>query len=133
MSYGPPPDTTEYESALETRAGGNLSVEDVGHLLGITRQEVDERRRERSLLAIHHEDGWVYPRAQFVGSATVPCLALVVEGLETCGPWVTLEFLVTPDDALGGLSPKEALLRGGEMRDRVQSLVRGWSEGEGFA
>lgn len=133
MSHSQPQDTTDYEAALEMRSGGSLSAEDVGHLLGITLQEVDDRRRSQSLLAVRKGDEWAYPRAQFVGAETIPCLAMVVEGLETCGPWVTLEFLLVPDDALDGLAPREGLLRGSEMCDRVVALVRGYQEGEGFA
>jgi hypothetical protein len=46
---------------------------------------------------------------------------------------MTLEFLVTEDDVLGGVSPRAALLKGGELRDRVATLVRGQASGEGFA
>jgi len=126
-------DLAEYEAALERRAGGSLAPADVGHLLGIALQAVDERRRAHSLLAIRKGVEWAYPRAQFHDTGTIPCLSVVVEGLEMSGPWVTLEFLLTPDDALGGASPKDALLRGGEMRDRVVTIVRGHREGEGFA
>lgn len=72
MSHSQPQETTDYESALEMRAGGSLSAEDVGHLLGVTLQEVDKRRRERALLAIQHGDEWAYPRAQFAGTETIP-------------------------------------------------------------
>lgn len=133
MSSSPLPDLVDYEAELERRAGGSLSADDVGRLLSITRHEVEERRQARSLLAIRQGNNWTYPNAQFVGKETIPCLATVVEGLQVSGPWVTLEFLVTPDDALGGLTPREALLRGEGMRDQVVVIVRGHREGEGFA
>jgi hypothetical protein len=118
---------------LERRAGGNLSADGVGRLLGINRKAVDERRRAKTLLAIRQRGNWTYPRAQFHQNETIPCLAEVIEGLEESGTWVTLEFLIAEDDALNGLTPRDALLRGGEMRDRVLVLVRGHREGEGFA
>ncbi|SDB74525.1 hypothetical protein [Belnapia rosea] len=132
MSHSPPLDLADYEAALERRAGGNLSADEVASLLGITFQAVDERRRAQSLLAIRRGDGWIYPRAQFHGNGTVPCLAAVVEGLDASGPWVTLEFIITPDGVLDGLSPREALLSGGDMLDRVMTVVCGHREGEGF-
>jgi len=122
-----------YQVALETRAGGCLSADDVGRLLGISRQAVDDRRTAGSLLAVHRGDEWAFPRAQFHEQGTISNLAAIVEGLEVSGPWATLEFLVTPDDTLGGLTPRDALLRGGEMRERVLVLVRGHREGEGYA
>lgn len=132
VSYSPPPDRAEFERALEKRTGGNLSTADVGHLLGITLQAVAMRRRARCLLAIRQNGTWVYPRAQFHGNDTIPCLPVVVQGLEASGPEVTLEFLVTPDDALEGMSPRDALLKGNSSRDRVLAIVRGYQEGEGF-
>ena len=46
---------------------------------------------------------------------------------------MTLEFIVTGDTTLDGLTPGEALLRGGELYERVITLVRGQEVGEGFA
>lgn len=133
MRDASPPDPADYEAALEMRAGGSLSAAEVSQLLGISPQEVDERHRAQALLAIRHEGEWTYPRAQFHGSDTIPGFAAVVQGLEVSGPWVTLEFLVTPDEALDGMTPRDALLKGGEMRYRVMTIVRGHHDGEGFA
>jgi hypothetical protein len=57
----------------------------------------------------------------------------IVKGLEASGPWVTLEFILTSDSVLDGLTPREALLKGGELYERVMTLVRGQEAGEGFA
>jgi hypothetical protein len=123
----------EHRADIVTRAGGMLSAEDAGKLLGISRQGVDKRRRSKNLLAIRQGGDWLYPRAQFHEHETIPCLAEIVRGFEESGPWVTLEFLVTEDDVLDGLSPRVAVLKGGELRDRVATLVRGQASGEGFA
>jgi hypothetical protein len=123
----------EQREAIVQQAGGMLSAEDVGKLLKITRQAVDKRRRGKTLLALRQGGDWLYPRAQFHENQTIPGLADLVRGLEASGPWVTLEFLVTKDDALGDLSPRSALLRGGELRELVATLVRGQANGEGFA
>lgn len=122
-----------HREELERRAGGNLSAEDVGRLLGISRQAVDKRRRSGNLLATRQGGNWVYPRAQFQDKETIPCLATVVSGLVESGPWVTLEFLVTADDALAGMTPRDALVKGGAAREQALMLVRGYRGGEGFA
>jgi hypothetical protein len=122
-----------HREELERRAGGNLSADAVGRVLGISRQAVDKRRRAKALLATRQGGNWAYPRAQFHEKETIPCLADVIGGLEESGSWVTLEFLVTGDDTLDGLAPRDALLKGGEMRERVLALVRGYRGGEGFA
>jgi hypothetical protein len=123
----------EHREAVVRRAGGMLSAEDAGKLLHMSRQGVDKRRRSKALLAVRQGGDWLYPRAQFHEHEAIPGLADVIRGFEASGPWVTLEFLVTEDDVLGGLTPREALLKGGELRGRVTTLVRGQESGEGFA
>jgi len=49
------------------------------------------------------------------------------------GSWFPLEFLVTPDCVLDGLTPLQAVLGDDDMRQRVITLVRSHQGGEGFA
>jgi hypothetical protein len=123
----------EHREALVRRAGGMLSAQEAGLLLHVTRQAVDKRRRGRTLLAIRQGGDWLYPRAQFHQHETIPGLPEIIKGLDVSGPWVTLEFLTTEDTVLDGLTPRAALLKGGEMRARVMTLLRGRQSGEGFA
>lgn len=123
----------QHRATIMRRAGGTLSADEVGKLLDISRQAVDKRRRGNRLLAIRQGGDWLYPRAQFHEHETIPGLPEVIRDCAASGPWVTLEFLVTEDEVLGGLSPRAALLKGGELRDRVATLLRGQSSGEGFA
>jgi hypothetical protein len=123
----------EHRDKLVQRAGGMLSAEEAGHLLHIGRQAVDKRRRNKTLLAVRQAGDWFYPRAQFHEHEVIPGISEIVKGLEVSGPWVTLEFMLTSDSVLDGLSPREALLKGGELYARVMTLVRGQEAGEGFA
>ena len=118
---------------LVQRNGGMLSAEEAGQLLHIGRQAVDKRRRNKTLLAIRQAGDWFYPRAQFHEHEVIPGIPEIIKGFETSGPWVTLEFVVTADAVLDGLTPREALLKGGELYQRVMTLVRGHEAGEGFA
>jgi hypothetical protein len=118
---------------LVLRNGGMLSAEEAGQLLHIGRQAVDKRRRNKTLLAIRQAGDWFYPRAQFHEHEVIPGIPEIIKGFETSGPWVTLEFVVTADAVLDGLTPREALLKGGELYQRVMTLVRGHEAGEGFA
>jgi hypothetical protein len=118
---------------LVLRNGGMLSAEEAGQLLHIGRQAVDKRRRNKTLLAIRQAGDWFYPRAQFQEHEVIPGIPEIIKGFETSGPWVTLEFVVTADAVLDGLTPREALLKGGELYQRVMTLVRGHEAGEGFA
>jgi hypothetical protein len=118
---------------LVLRNGGMLSAEEAGQLLHIGRQAVDKRRRNKTLLAIRQAGDWFYPRAQFHEHEVIPGIPEIIKGFEASGPWVILEFVVTADAVLDGLTPREALLKGGELYQRVMTLVRGHEAGEGFA
>ncbi len=122
----------EHCDALVRRAGGTCSAAEVARLLGVTRQAVDKRRQNSALLAIRQGSDWHYPRAQFQDRETLPNLPEVVRGMAATGPWVTLEFLITPDTVLLGLTPRQALLKGGAALEQVMMSVRGY-EGEGFS
>jgi hypothetical protein len=123
----------EHRDKLMQRAGGMLSAEEAGHLLHIGRQAVDKRRRNKTLLAARQAGDWFYPRAQFHEHEVIPGIPEIVRGLGASGPWVILEFILTSDSVLDGLSPREALLKGGELHSRVMTLVRAQESGRGFA
>ena len=131
----------EHREELVKRAGGMLSAEEAGQLLHIGRQAVDKRRRNKTLLAIRQGGDWFYPRAQFHEHEVIPGMPEIVKGFAAAGPWVTLEFVVTGDAVLDGLTPREALLKslprakagGGDPYQCVMTLVRSQEAGEGFA
>lgn len=123
----------ELREELVQRAGGMLSAGEAGQLLNIGRQAVDKRRRNKTLLAIRQAGDWFYPRAQFHEHEVIPGVPEIVKRFEVSGPWMTLEFIVTADAVLDGLTPREAVLKGGELYQRVMTLVRSQEAGEGFA
>jgi hypothetical protein len=99
----------KHKAELIARAGGVLTVQQVAQLLGITRQAVDKRRRERKLLAIPRGGDFRYPAAQFSDGEVVAGLRDVLAAVGLQGPWGTLAFLVAPDDELEGESPLDWL------------------------
>lgn len=120
----------EHRKLLIERAGGTLSAEDAGRLLGISRQAVDKRRRAGSLLAVREGSDWRYPACQFDKTDVVAGIPDVVRAYASSGPWVTLDFLLAPNSALGGRSPVEALKAGD--REAVLRLLRSEAQ-DGFA
>jgi hypothetical protein len=50
--------------------------------------------------------------AQFHEHEVIPGIPEFVRGLGASGPWVILEFILTSDSVLDGLSPREGLLQG---------------------
>jgi hypothetical protein len=110
---------------LVRRSGGLLTGVQMGHVLGgISRQAVDKRRRAGQLLAVHVGADWRYPAAQADRDGSVPDgLASVVQAMRDAGPWATLDFLLSPDSVLGGLTPLDALKRGGAAAATVRRMV----------
>jgi len=111
---------------LVTSAGGLLSANEVGRVLGISRQAVDKRRRGNQLLAVRVAGDWRYPAAQIGTDGQVPPLMPAIlkagAGLGMSG-WAMLDFLLSPDQALGGLTPMESLRRDGLDAIGVRRLL----------
>ncbi|ACS59318.1 conserved hypothetical protein (plasmid) [Rhizobium leguminosarum bv. trifolii WSM1325] len=112
----------EHRQNLVERAGGTMSAEDAGRVLGISRQAVDKRRRAGTLLAVREGRDWRYPLCQFNQGEVIAGISDVVGGFAAAGPWVALDFLLAPDTVLGGQTPLQAL-RDGD-REAVRHLIR---------
>jgi len=115
----------EARTDLVQRSGGLLTAAQMGAVLGgISRQAVDKRRRAGQLLGVRVGADWRYPAVLADRDGSVPDgLATVVQAMRDSGPWATLDFLLTPDRALGGMTPLTALQRGGAAAATVHRLV----------
>jgi hypothetical protein len=109
-------------------AGGAFNLEQVQTILnGVSRQAVEKRVKDGSLLAVPGPNNRRrYPTIQFTREGVVPGLRDVQEALPTRNSWAVLNFLVRPDDRLGGRKPIE-VLRNGDV-DLVVSAARGMGE-----
>lgn len=112
-------------------AGGAYDLDEVRTLMrGISRQAVDKRVREGSLLAVpgpSHQRR--FPTLQFDRDGTVvDGLRRVLQALPTKNPWTVLNFLAHPDDRLDGRKPID-LLKRGEVDLVVESARRMGHEG----
>ncbi|MGO7161951.1 helix-turn-helix domain-containing protein [Rhizobium johnstonii] len=112
----------EHRQNLVERAGGTMSAEDAGRILGISRQAVDKRRRAGTLLAVREGSDWRYPLCQLDQGEVIGGISDVVRGFAAAGPWVALDFLLASDTALGGRTALQAL-RDGD-REAVRRLIR---------
>lgn len=115
------------KARLAGLAGGLLSATEAGLALGgISRQAVDKRRRAHQLLAVKVASDWRYPAIQ-IGpegqppSYLPPTLAAAAEAGIT--GWTLLDFLLTPDTALNGASPLQAIQQGEEGAAKVRRLI----------
>jgi hypothetical protein len=108
------------------RSGGAYDLDQVRTLLrGISRQAIDKRVQDGSLLAIpgpsNHRS---FPTLQFNADGTVvEGLRLVREALPTSNSWTVLNFLAEPDDRLNGRKPID-LLKEGKVELVVEAARR---------
>jgi hypothetical protein len=97
------------------QSGGAYDLDQVRTLLrGISRQAIDKRVQDGSLLAVpgpsNHRS---FPTLQFNADGTVvEGLKSVREALPTDDPWTVLNFLAQPDDRLNGRKPIDLLKEG---------------------
>jgi hypothetical protein len=107
-------------------SGGAYDLDQVRILMnGISRQMVDRKVREGSLLAVPGPSNRrAYPTVQFTRDGTVvPGLKAVYDALPTENPWAVLNFLVSPDPRLNGRKPID-LLKSGEINLVVEAARR---------
>ena len=104
-------------------AGGAYDLEQVRTLLrGISRQAIDKRVQEGSLLAVpgpsNHRS---YPTLQFNRDGSIVAgIREVREALPVESPWAVLNFLVNPDDRLEGRKPID-VLRSGNVGEVIEA------------
>jgi hypothetical protein len=119
----------EHRVELLEASGGTLTADEVGALLGISRQAVDKRRRARGLLGLRQGGDWRYPVCQFAIPLhdVVAGLPNLLRAFSEAGPWATLDFLLAADETLGGRTPLEALRAEGwtGSLDRLVRIERG--------
>lgn len=119
----------EMREQMLTEAGGAFTLEDVQRLLyGVSRQAIDKRVRDGSLLAIPGPNGARrYPCLQFLADGSLlPGLKALQAALPSQGAWYVLHFLTAPHDALQGRSPIAAL-RAGNL-DAVLTAAQGMGQ-----
>jgi hypothetical protein len=112
-------------------AGGAYDLEEVQALLnGVTRQAVDKRVQEGSLLAVPGPSNRRrYPTLQFDRSGVlIEGLREVQAALPVESPWSVLSFLAREDDRLGGRRPID-LMREGNLALVVDAARRFGEQG----
>jgi len=107
-------------------AGGAFTLDEVCALMhGISRQRVDRRVKDGTLLAVPGPSNRrVYPTVQFLRDGSVVAgLAPVLAALPTRNPWAVLNCLTRPDRRLGDRPPID-LLKAGDVASGVDAAQR---------
>lgn len=98
---------------LLTLEGGTLPVDEVARHLKITRQAVNKRRQQGTLVGLDAgRHGYRYPAWQFVREGTIPDLEAVLAALEKHDAWMQHIFMVSPNTRLNDRTPLEELREG---------------------
>jgi len=116
----------EIAEADLARAGGAFNLGQVQKIMhGISRQRIERRVQEGSLLAVPGPSNRRrYPTVQFNADGTVvQGLKELQSALDYSSPWAVLNFLISPDDLLAGEAPID-LLRRGEVASVIESARR---------
>jgi len=112
----------EVKQALIRQAGGLLSASEVAKARGLSQQAIYKQRKSRKLFSVPYAGEEKYPAVQFDREGRpLPGLSAVLAALNLDGPWGTLDFLLSPDTELDGLSPIEILR---DHPERLAELVR---------
>ena len=94
--------------------GGAARVGDVADLLHLTRQAVNRRRQQGTLLALSAgRHGFLYPVWQFREGGTLPGLERVLRAMMHLDPWMQQAFMLGRSRRLCGRRPLD-VLRSGE-------------------
>ncbi len=112
-------------------AGGAFDLDQVRTLMrGVSRQAVDKRVQEGSLIAVPGPSNRrSYPTVQFERDGTVvPGLKAVRDALRTTNPWTILNFLINPDMRLNARRPID-LLKEGDVATAVDAAERHGEQG----
>jgi hypothetical protein len=119
----------EFSHADLVDAGGAYNLEQARQVLrGISRQAIDKKVKEGSILAVPGPSNRrAYPTFQFNADGSVVAgLKEVQEVLPTQNPWAVLNFLTNPQDALAGARPIDEL-RAGAL-PKVLAAAKGLGE-----
>ena len=91
--------------------GGVVSGQEFADLVGVSRQAVDKRRRNGTLIGLAlGKKGYVYPVWQ--AEVGLGGLKPVFAALSEYGPWTQVVFMLTPNSWLGGETPLNLLRQG---------------------
>lgn len=99
-------------------AGGGLSLEAVAELLDEPASKIADLARHEALLAIPTDAGLIFPAIQFSGHSPLRGLPEFLSIFPDQNPWVRLNYLVNPEQRLGGRRPID-LLRSGEVDQAI--------------
>ncbi|WP_201859347.1 hypothetical protein [Microvirga soli] len=118
-------DVAEYKQLLTRKAGGVLEEDLVADWLGMSLPELRRYTEGGDLIAVDMDGRTVYPAFQLKNPTTILHVRNILSVMPIRSSWMRLEWFLTPDSALDGDSPWEALQAG--RREAVLDCARSHS------
>jgi hypothetical protein len=110
------------EELLNYQGKQALTSSEVAAVLGISRQAVDNRRKNKTLLGLSLGNrGYRYPTWQFSNGSVLTGWSEVLKNMEHLDDWSKLIFMLTGDIRLNNQTPLECLK--GSQTDEVISAA----------
>jgi len=107
---------------LLRRAGGYLELDLAADWLRIDVERLRRHAEAGDIIGVDIDGRTVVPAFQIKDDMTIIIVREILSVMPIKAGWMRLEWLLTPDDALGGLTPLEALRAGREAE--VRELAR---------
>ena len=115
-------DVAEYKQWLIRQAGGVLEEDLVADWLDMSLPELRRHTEAGDLIAIDMDGRTVYPAFQLKNPTTILNVRKILSVMPIKASWMRLEWFLTPDSALDGDTPWEALRAG--RREAVLECAR---------
>lgn len=107
--------------------GGTLDAEEVAEQLGISLEDIEQRRKAGQVLAVDTgSHGYRYPTWQFSESSMLPGMEDVLLLLARHPPLAQMRFFLSGNLRLGGKRPLDMLRRG--LVEQVHRAARAFGE-----
>jgi hypothetical protein len=115
-------DVAERKQWLIRKAGGALEEDLVADWLGMSLPELRRYTEAGDLIAVDMDGRTVYPAFQLKNPTTIQHMRKILSVMPIKASWMRLEWFLTPDSALDGDTPWEALQAG--RRDVVLDCAK---------
>jgi hypothetical protein len=117
-----------YKEELLKRAGGAYTAEQLGQVLGISRQAVNDGRKTNLYFGVPVGQSYAYPKLQLTEGGALTGLRTFLDAFTLPDPWMKLAVLLEPSERLEGRSPLD-VLRAGDVES--PALVAATYGGQG--
>lgn len=114
-------------NAILAEEGGTLDPDETAEQLGVSLEELEQRRKEGRLLGVElGQQGYRYPVWQFIGASMLPGMEEILLLLAEHPPLAQMRFFLSGNARLRGKRPLDMLRRG--LIEQVRRAANAFGE-----